>query len=61
MDIQADIRDNGLRTPLHYACLYGQIPIIDYLINEELVDIDAKDSNGMIPFMLMLHPKLDTV
>ena len=39
---------NQKETPLHYSCLIGNLPIVEYLI-ENGADIEAKTSNKETP------------
>lgn len=40
--------DHELKTPLHIACLQGNIDIVDYVLSLpfKCVDINAKEKNG---------------
>lgn len=46
-----DARDDGGMTPLHLACLSGQIQICRILI-ENGADVNATDSNGIAPLAM---------
>ena len=45
-----DVHENGYlgRTPLHIACLHGNLDCAQYLVSEG-ADIDAKDNDGRTP------------
>ncbi|MFA6036998.1 MAG: ankyrin repeat domain-containing protein [Legionellales bacterium] len=47
--------DEHQRTPLHYAALYNQIPLLDPLIKK--VDINKKDENGYTALQFALEKK----
>ena len=48
-DIDVNVTDNDLQTPLHYAYLYGHIQIAQYLIQHG-ADMFAVDNDGCIPY-----------
>jgi len=41
-----NLRDKRGRTPLHYACLEGSNDIVEVLLSESSIDVDAKDDRG---------------
>ena len=45
------IKTKNGRTPLHTACLHGHIKTVELLLQEDLHQINVKDSCGITPFM----------
>ena len=46
--INIEVKNVDQRTPLHFACNNGHLPIVQYLI-EKGADIDAKNTNQETP------------
>ena len=51
-----DIKSSGCDyfecTPLHLACINGNLPIVKYLCESAHADINSKEHNGRTPFLL---------
>ncbi len=43
--------ERGLGFPLHGAAAYDRVEVLEYLINEEEVDVNQLDANGYTPIM----------
>ena len=48
-NVDINIKGFKEKTPLHYACLNGHIPIAEYLISKG-ANIEAKDEDGNSPY-----------
>ena len=46
-----NIRDNMQRTALHYACMKGKTRMVQRLVREEAVSINAPDNDGNTPLI----------
>ena len=46
--VRVDLKGEGEKTPLHYACEKGHFPIVEYLISKG-ANIDAKDKYEETP------------
>ena len=47
--VSMNVSDYDFRTPLHIACAYGHMYIVEYLVGLDEVDINAKDRWGSTP------------
>jgi len=45
------VRSKNGRIPFHTACLHGHLSAVKLLLNENIHQIEAKDSCGITPFM----------
>jgi ankyrin repeat protein len=51
-DIFSSVKDNKMRSPLHYAASSGSLECCEELLNEQLgLPIDQKDSFGQTPLI----------
>ena len=57
-----EARDENQRTPLHLACQYGHIEIVQHFIQELKCDPEPKDKYGYTPLQLAsLHGQVNIV
>lgn len=41
-------------TPLHLACKFGNVEIIDEFLKSDKIDLKAKDSKGKLPYQILM-------
>ncbi|XP_025085865.1 probable protein S-acyltransferase 23 isoform X2 [Pomacea canaliculata] len=54
-------KDNYLQTPLHLACINGNLTAVRELCEQDGVEIDLQDKNGKTPLMLAVGRKHDNI
>ena len=52
-------RDQNGHTPLHYACIYGHLDIVTYLLTEQKYDRYVRIYNGVTLLHMLCDPKCD--
>ncbi|XP_067653208.1 putative ankyrin repeat protein RF_0381 [Haliotis asinina] len=53
-------KDSTNRNVLHWACRGGSVKIVNYIITQNIVDINGSDENNMTPLLLAAyHGKID--
>lgn len=45
---EVNLQDNGGKSPLHFACIYSQFDIANFLLQSK-AEVDVKDNNGNTP------------
>ena len=49
---EVDVADIDGRTPLHVACFYGHLDVVEYLVTERRASLNKQDKDGLTPFEL---------
>jgi len=45
-------RDSDDRLPIHWACSYNHLPIVQLLTQQKGFDVDVQDGSGWSPLMI---------